>query len=134
MPYNAIDAATLHLIPSSDRTVTSDVSDGSVSDTWESADLSALVPNGTIAIYGSILIDTANAGDISFLLVREGGSSDTNTLRTRVQGIGAEIGAATIIDNLSMAIILAPNGTFDYRRLTGTTVDTFLFSLWGYFL
>ena len=137
--YNPVSGepslGTLHLIKAADRSSSYDLNDGSVSTTWESVDLSALVPAGTKAVFGYIYIHTTSANDQMVLLTREGGSADTNTTRTRTIRLQAEIGASGSILYAGLMTIMAPDGQFDYREFSATfPVDTLLFLLWGYYI
>jgi hypothetical protein len=131
---SAVDCGTLHIIKEADRSSALDVNDTSVGDTWEEADFSSMVPNGTKAILVNMFIYTTSSNDKSMLLIRSGDSSDTNTTRTRVLRVRAQLGASGL--GVGAAIIIrAENGIFDYRRYSSTyPITSVQISLHGYYL
>lgn len=124
---------TLHIIPEADRLSGHYIVDTSVTSTWETADLSIYVPEGTKAVYGYAQIGVTNSAyDRGIIVVRNYGSSETGATKHRLLYIAAELGLNS--DALGTpAIILATNGKFDYSEFT-LDVTSFYFNLIGYYI
>jgi hypothetical protein len=117
-------------IPSSDRNTGWDLN-VTPTTSWVTCDLSSKVPSDTVAIFGLIQISpTDTYGGI--ILVREYGSSDTNTLRTRLLDFERDGTCAWTVTGV-WQLIYAPGGKFDYCSFGGNYDPGFLrFNLWGY--
>lgn len=129
--FSAIDSGTLHYIPAASRSTAWTVNDTSVTSSWETADLSAIVPNGTKAVYGHVAI-TSSAGGVSVLFfIREGGSASTDNEQIVFFRNDNRNGAGDIIGSPAI-IMLGPSRTFDYSE--GANIGTFTFALKGYYI
>jgi hypothetical protein len=130
-----VQAGEFVMIPEDKRSSSYDLQDNSVSDTWEDADLSSLVPPNTIALFGFVRMYTSSSNDRSTISIRYNGSSQAEGIETRSFWISAQIGAAGVVELGAQVIIYAPGGLFEYRRAASTfPVDSFRFELWGYYV
>ncbi len=124
---------TLHMLAEADITNGWDITDGTISDTWENGDFSDSVPEGTKGIYGFFVIYSTSLLDTTVLCVRpEGGSH--SAIRSELLWVAAERGAAGLRGGLPLSVV-APNGQFEYRRYSsGYPISQFYFRLLGYYL
>jgi hypothetical protein len=121
------------IISADDRSAT--ISDPSVSDTWETADLSSYVRKGTKALFGYAYIRTDSTQDRMLIVTRGPGESEGATGNTHTLHLQAEIGSTGYIYIGTTIIIYAPDGKFEYRRYNSSyPVGQFYFDLWGYFI
>jgi len=126
------------MIPPDDRGAGYDIGDSTVTDTWELADLSDIVPKGTKAVYVYIGITTSSTNDRSILLTKNYNSieigTDAGLPGTYTSIIYAELGAYNLYLGIRN-IIMAENGKFYYRRYASThPIDYLYFKLLGYFI
>jgi len=127
------------MIPPDDRGTSWDLSDTSVTDTWELADFSSLVPKGTKGLYIFINFTSSDAQDKTMVVIKDFESSSIGTgigwPGTGTIPLDAEIGASGQIAIGARCIILAQNGKFYYRRYnSGYVVDNLYFKVYGYFI
>lgn len=96
---------------------------------WAEQDASALVPNGTTALFGFFIIQNTDAA--GELCIRDGSSAETSV--TKTWSIRHLSGVA---DVLAIPIIIkATNGIFDVREYgAATEIAIFTLRIWGYFL
>jgi hypothetical protein len=121
------------MIPEARRNSAWDLNDSTVTDTWEEVDLSDRVPNGTKAILGLLII--TGSADQKILLLRSGESGETDNLKTRSLRIEAANDSGGITSLQVVVTIMAPNGVFDYRRLSSSwPIDDLKFHLRGYYI
>lgn len=111
-----------HKLLAEDRTNAPDLADATIGAAWETCDLSALVENpiNTTAVKIIIAISSNDAAEDMQLLVRENGSSETDTARTRLIRIEASRNADPILRLALPFIVLAPGGIFEY---SGSNID-----------
>ena len=121
----------LHMLKEADRT--SGSFDINVNPTtvpsWTLANLSALVPTGTLGLYGFYRI--RNTDEEGVLLLRSAESVVTDEFAAITF-----VGKGGVVDrNGSPIIIRAKNGQFDYAEQGATTeIALFSFQLWGWLL
>ena len=121
----------LHMLKEADRT--SGSFDINVNPTtvpsWTLANLSALVPTGTLGLYGFYRI--RNTDEEGVLLLRSAESVVTDEFAAITF-----VGKGGVVDrNGSPIIIRAKNGQFDYAEQSATTeIAIFSFQLWGWLL
>ena len=123
-----INSPYLHLMPEGDRSTAYDL-DVNPTTSWAEADLSSLVPVGTLGLYGTFLIFNTDANGV--LLIRDGSGTEADLIRTRSfqnnHAVGLGVGAPTLIK--------ATNGIFDHRELsTDTEILQFTAIVWGWLL
>ncbi len=123
----AVPAGELHLFDESDRNINWLISVNPTT-SWVEHDLSAYVPRGTKAIYGSLMTHTTDA--LARLHIRDANSAATAIPRVvaiyRQQA--TEWGGRPII-------IKATDGKFDIKEEdVNAEFTNLLFNLWGYFL
>ena len=124
-----INSPYLHLLDESDRNGTWDV-DVNPTTSWLEANLSALVPSGTLGLYGNMYIQLAtdNSG---WLRVRDGSSSEIDIERTST----IRTGHAASMYMITSMMIKATNGIFDYAEYSSShEILTFRFNIWGWLL
>ncbi len=110
-----------------------DIFDGSISDTWENADMSGVVPAGTKGLLGFTGIYTTDAQDRMLLCIRPEGSTYSTT-RAETLWMQGEQGAAQLWWGGPLTIV-APDGQFEYRRYSSSyVISSFYYRLLGYYL
>ena len=126
-----VNSPYLHMLKEADRT--SGSFDINVNPTtvpsWTLANLSALVPTGTLGLYGFYRI--RNTDEEGVLLLRSAESVVTDEFAAITF-----VGKGGVVDrNGSPIIIRAKNGQFDYAEQGATTeIAIFSFQLWGWLL
>ena len=124
-----VNSPYLHLLDEADRNGTWNV-DVNPTTSWLEANLSALVPTGTLGLYGNMYIQLAtdNSG---WLRVRDGSSSEIDIERTST----IRTGHAASMYMITSMMIKATNGIFDYAEYSSShEILTFRFNIWGWLL
>jgi len=123
----------LYMIPVLSRTDGYDLTDNSVSDTWEQTAFSGLYPAGVKMLWARIQLIGAAAEDTAILCTSP---DNTATVAQAYQmRISAEIGAANYAVASGNAILVDSDGQFYYRRYASThPVDTVGFQIHGYWM
>jgi hypothetical protein len=133
---SAVDCGNLHLIPQDDLPTTTgdaNISDTSVSTSWEEADMSGALPNGVKAVLMYVEIRLSTADDKSILLTRASGDSAGEVLGVFAQRIEAQLGASGYIHVGGYIIQRVVNGKFEYRHFTSWPISRVRFFLRGYY-
>ncbi len=132
----ARDCGTLHMISDANRSTSADVNDGTVNDTWDVADFSGVVPNGTRALLLFAVIRNSDVQERALLQTRDTGSSSGADRSTMTMWIEAARSGTTGLSVVGAPIIIyATNGVFEYRRASAIyTIDSLEFTLVGYYL
>jgi hypothetical protein len=123
------------LLRVAERNSSADITDTTVTNTFETADLTALSGTDVVALYGPMHIRFATANDRGILSLREVGDTAASTSGGVVlMYFGAQVGANDAI--LRLPFWTPARGTdpgkFEYAEESASIpVDTFQFYYWG---
>jgi hypothetical protein len=130
---SAVDCGTLKMIPT-DYIGTSYIINSPVTTTWETADLSAYVPNGAKAVLLAIRIYVSGTGDADMILcLRDYGSSGTLNVDTYRLQIYANGGSSLLLIGAD-AIVRVTDGKFQFAETASRPIDRFQAQLLGYYI
>ncbi len=123
------------LLPAASRNGAFDIIDTTVTDTWETADLSGTTGSDANLLLGFMQIGLLPpASDQMQLLTREFGSSETSFPKIITFRMHAAFGLAAGNIYLGTPVLIYSNGgKFQYRRGSSSyKIDIMTFTLWGW--
>jgi len=123
------------LLKVAERNSSADISDTTVTNAFETADLTSLSGTDVVALYGPMHMGFSTSNDRGILSLREVGDTTASTSgRVVFMYFGAQLGASNAI--LRLPFWTPARGTdpgkFQYAEESATIpVDTFQFYYWG---
>jgi len=128
-----------HMLDPDDRTDGYDITDASVSDTWEEGNLSALLPPEYLHSIRwarcRVQLVSTNTADSAIICARHKGSAATVEQSYLIR-IAAEVGASAAgIGTGQIVDIPVRDGIFEFRRYSAShPIGGAYFQLWGYYV
>jgi hypothetical protein len=126
---------SLEILRVAERNATPDITDSSVTGTFETADITSVSGTDVVALYGLFGMTFSTANDRGILAVREIGDTTASTSnQVLLMYLGAQLGANNAFLRLPFWVPARGTdpGKFEYaEKSTGVPVDTFTYWYWG---